>query len=79
MLPYYTKEELELDAIWLKQSVARSDWKEVAAAASRIKKVAEALKPNYEYEITLSEYERIMNTLQGVSYGVGGYLPEVVW
>ncbi len=74
-----TEELLELEVICLKQRVESRDFKEAARAAERISKICKRLKSEYDYSCSLGDYERIMNTLSRVDYGVGGWMPEVVW
>ena len=79
MAVIYTRDELELDAIWLKQCADRGDFKEVVRVAKRISQQAKAMAPDYDHYCSPRDYDRIMNTLSRVDYGVGKSLPEVVW
>ena len=79
MAVIYTKEELELDAIWLKQCVDKGDYKEVVKVATRITRQAKAMEPNYDHYCSPRMFDLIMSTLSRVDYGVGGVLDEVVW
>jgi hypothetical protein len=80
MASFYASEELlELEVICLKQRVESRDFKEAAKVAERISKICKRLKTEYDYSCSLGDYDRIMNTLARVDYGVGGVMPEVVW
>jgi hypothetical protein len=75
---YRDEEHLELEIIRLKQCVNSRDFQEAAKVAKRISAICKCLKPNYDYSCNLGDFERIMSSFS-VDYGVGKWMPEVVW
>ena len=77
---YLSSEDLlAMEMIHLKQRIESKDFEAASKAASRISKICKRLRPDYDYSCNLGDYERIMTALSSVDYGVGKFLPEVVW